>query len=276
MSINEIQNTMKMFFLLQEQLRNGLEVWRAWLERRPPPTLQLHSGVSVYHSWPQDPIYLLLQEIFVSKCYTGCDFYEPETRHTIVDCGANIGMFTLFAAAIAPGIRIHCFEPSHDTYERLKVNIERNGLENTVSTYKAALWEDNSYRGLERYQSTGRRSFFRDSREHIEGDPEKVECISLAGALTRCEAEKIDLLKMDIEGAELEVLESANKEAFRRIDKIAIEYHEELRPGSRDRIVSILSAHGYAVRIANPMSADSQSIGIIQATLQHSGQSNHR
>jgi FkbM family methyltransferase len=211
-------------------------------------------------------VFLLFSEIFLRGCYTSAGFYEPAAGDTVIDCGANIGVFALYLATKTRNIRIHCFEPSGSTFQQLEVNIKANKLENVASIYQEGLWPDHTERVLLGYDNSGRRSFYRDRRERIAGTSEKVKCISLGTAIEKCGRNLIDFLKIDIEGAELEIVEGADSKEWDKVKRVALEYHEELRPGSKNRLLKHLASNGFNQIFVTQLPAPLvDSIGIIQA-----------
>lgn len=253
-------------FLTDQILINGDEFLQALASRGCPPPLRLRAGLTIYHDWPVDPVFLLFQEIFLFRCYVGDEFYTPQPNHMVLDVGANIGVFAIYLSSIAPGIHVDCYEPSPVTCEKLNVNIKANRLERRVVSHQSAIWRDDSSQMLLDYQSSGRKSFFDDTRETKKLPAERVACVTLATAIQSCSAKQIDFLKIDAEGAELEIVESGSKEAWSRINKVALEYHEELRPGVKDKIVNFLRKIGfkYVVAVPDPLTK-SDAIGIIRA-----------
>lgn len=124
---------------------------------------------------------------------------------TVIDCGAFIGEFTLYAAAAAgPSGRVIAFEPDPAIYKRLLKNIELNGFKN-VTVVNKGLWSadgamkfvGNDVDGYSFIAAT-------DNPAAIE-----VPVVSLDGELERLGVKKVDFIKMDVEGAEIEALKGA-------------------------------------------------------------------
>lgn len=250
---------------LLRHFENADDLWIAWCERSQPPAFRTRNGISIHHQ-PCDPVYFLVAEIFFRESYTG-GFFTPRLGQTVVDCGANIGVFALFLSDVAPGIKVHCFEPSADTFRRLKSNIDLNDLQQFVSAYPYAIWKENTQRALHHFLSSGRRSFFGDGRLKSSGPNEMVKCVDLCEAIRLCEAERIDLLKIDVEGAELEIVEAAPQSVWQSVEKVVLEYHEEMRPGCRERILRALSNAGYRqLRVRHTGNVETSPVGIIQAS----------
>ena len=121
---------------------------------------------------------------------------------TFVDVGANIGYFTLLAASL--GARVVAYEPTLAVFERLRENVALNSFDN-ITVVNAAVAEKRGTLTL--YAST-------DDPEanNLFGDddhPVEVATICLDDDLAERGVEKVDLLKVDVEGAEPLVLAGA-------------------------------------------------------------------
>jgi FkbM family methyltransferase len=74
-----------------------------------------------------------------------------------------------------------------------------------------------------------------------DGDRVEVDVITLDALMRTHQVEWIDLLKIDIEGAEIELLEGLDKETFARIGQITVEFHDFLRPSDRPRVAKVVA-----------------------------------
>jgi FkbM family methyltransferase len=179
-----------------------------------------------------DQLEFLHREIFVEACY----FFSAESdRPTIIDCGSNIGLSVFFFKNIYPNAMIMAFEPDPETFAILQKNVEQNRLTD-VSLYECALmgragtipfYRDPSVSNLK--MSTNERRF--------DGQSITVE----AQMLSQFVNGPIDLLKMDIEGAEHEVIDelrTTNKLSL--IKAIHLEYHHNISD-SGNRLSSMLN-----------------------------------
>jgi 31-O-methyltransferase len=247
-------------------LRNWRPFFEAYRKGTPLPPLELRGGMTIHHS-PSDDTVNLFREIFVDRCYTKPNFYNPAPGDVVVDLGANIGIFAVFLQWIAPGIRVHCFEPGPDTRQRLERNIKSNGLEGAVTIHPYAISDGPKILHLKPAPLAAQRSLF--ASEFTTGeqgeDGEAVECISLDMAVDRIGADRIQLLKIDIEGAEIELVDGTSQATWDRIDRVTGEYHDRIRPGCRDRVFEVLKARGFA-KITQPIISPLEGMGSFNAT----------
>ncbi len=158
----------------------------------------------------------------------------------VVDVGANIGIFTLYAAREAPTARIIALEPFPDTRARLVALVESNGLTTSVTVLDCALAGASGVGSMDEAQgipSQYRRIYSEATKtlnlEHRGsaglGQSTKgvtVRKVTMAELLEEANIAKADLLKMNIHGSEYEVLLSTPPSVLQRCGRIAMQYHE--------------------------------------------------
>ncbi|MBI3182683.1 MAG: FkbM family methyltransferase [Myxococcales bacterium] len=133
---------------------------------------------------------------------------------TVLDVGAHHGLYTLLAATmVGPGGRVIAFEPSPRELEHLQAHVRLNRLEN-VSLERLALGEGERSsdfyvcQGRETGCNSMRRPNVPDRLERIEVQVQSLDCYLERAGVTR-----VDWVKLDVEGAELEVLRGAKRVA---------------------------------------------------------------
>jgi len=180
-----------------------------------------------------------LAVVFVRREYGSLEHFR-----TIVDIGANMGSFAIYAAQACPDARIYCYEPERRNFAILKQNIKINELEERVSLFQCAVA---SRRGQRELAVSGSA----DNSFHIVPDNstrQTVSCTTLGDIFADQQLKTIDLLKINCEGAEYEILESCCQTDFERVANIRLEYHNlDAHSRNGDSLSRWLEARGYRI-----------------------------
>ena len=181
---------------------------RARAVARRTPGVEHVDGLQVEHVDLMS-LYMEYKDIFFHRIYHfHCDHRSPR----VLDCGSYIGMATLYTKGCHPGARVTCLEPDPTIADVLDRNIEANGLTD-VNVVRAALARDS---GQGAFQPDGS-----DGGRLVKGESAvTVPTVRLSDFLD----EPVHFLKMNIEGAELGVLQEAEGR-LERVEQLAIEYH---------------------------------------------------
>jgi len=130
-----------------------------------------------------------------------------------------------------------------DALRRLRENIALNRCGASVTAYPYAIADLNGTGSLLQQTESMRRSLAIGSGEITGGD--RVETITLARALELCGPGRINLLKIDIEGGEIELVSGAEPKTWARVDRVVAEIHERKRPGAGRIFSAALAAAGF-------------------------------
>jgi FkbM family methyltransferase len=180
----------------------------------------------------------LVEEIFIYEVYRPAD---STAVHTIIDCGSNIGMSILYFKKLYPESKLIGFEPDHETFKLLTTNINDNHLGN-VELHQVALSNRESDVGLysKRSRSGSLNMSLFKSAEMTEEN--KV----VASRLLNYIKSEVDLLKIDIEGAEVMIIQDlidANK--LQLIRQLIIEYHPDITGKPVESFISLLESRNF-------------------------------
>lgn len=178
--------------------------------------------------------------------------YEPNPGflihpgQTVLDVGANIGDFAIYAAS--KGARVFAFEPEPRNIKRMGENIKLNNLEHRIKILPYALSSQSGEVVL------NVSSVSPGGHTVGEGDKTiKVPAISLVDFLKQENIRQVDILKIDIEGGEYEVISKCPAEVFDKIEKIVGEYHLSLtNTYNFNTLKRYLNLHYKTVRRYNP------------------------
>ncbi len=153
---------------------------------------------------------------------------------TILDIGANVGSHTIYWALERNAKKIYSFEPLEQTFKVLCKNIELNNLEKIVTLSNKGLSNEKCKAKVRMFweHNVGGTSFIKN--EDGEYDFVPLDSIEIP--------EKIDLVKIDVEGHEMEVLEGAKNTLYRNKPVIVIETFNK-----KTEVSNFLTALGYSL-----------------------------
>jgi FkbM family methyltransferase len=181
------------------------------------------------------------QDIFVKRTL---DFETTSPAPRILDCGANVGVATLFFRRRYPSARITAFEADPILFAMLDKNLNANGAE-TVARQNVAVWTGN---GSLAFRSEGSDSGMIASLPGaVEGESVVVPSVRLRDVIDAEPA--IDLLKLDIEGAEDVVLADCEP-VLHRVRAMVMDLHE-FDPNMRQApgVLELLTRAGFTYAI---------------------------
>ncbi|GAA4834594.1 FkbM family methyltransferase [Kitasatospora terrestris] len=243
----------------------------------------LPNGMAV-HTLNRNETDYLYKEIFEDEGYLPAEGLGLPDRPVIVDVGANIGMFSLFAAQRWPGARVFSFEPVPRTFEALSRNIAAlpgvtafnlalgsapeirqlthypqytmmSGFDADPAEDKALVrsYIENVAAGLD--DPLRREVFVEEADELLEGRFEDVELVAcqvdrLDAVAARLGIDRIDFLKVDVEGFELAVLQGIGDRLWPGIRNAAVEV--EGGPAELARIDELFTRHGMRTAVDQP------------------------
>lgn len=239
--------TMKLSKLFNERLFDPWHLYKEcnlsvfnWLKIRKEKRYEMGSVTLWGKKWKYvDGTTLLvgLKEIFIDKIYK---FNSDNETPFIIDCGSNIGFSVYYFKQLYPKAKVIAFEADPEIYDVLCENLANVGL-NDIELINKAVWDSSDT--LE-FRSEGGMS----GRVRINDEQGKL--FSVQGArLKDYLCNKVDFLKIDIEGAEYRVIKDC-KEELKNVNRIFLEYHS---PRSEEQtlaeILAILKTSGFRVYI---------------------------
>lgn len=173
-----------------------------------------------------ESFYYLYGEIFIKNEYF-ISKYKTQNPRTIIDAGANIGLATLFFLHNNKNAFLISIEADPNTFRYLKKNIEINNFSHRVQLLNVVL-SRSSAKTLNFY-SSGRLGGLMSSLNQKRSNGKKIIVENKKLSLITKKYEKIDVLKLDVEGAETEILDDLNmSKELQKIDSFLIEYHHNL------------------------------------------------
>ena len=171
----------------------------------------------------------------VNSVIEGIQYVVKNYDDLIIDCGANMGTSVLYFKWLFKEAKVYAFEPDKSIFEVLNHNVLTNKL-NHVQINNKAIWIDNQDMFFNANNA--------QSGKLIQDESSiKVECVRLKTFMH--DFKHIDFLKLDIEGAELAVLQDIAGE-LHRVKHLFIEYHSAIHePQKLSHLLSILEKEGF-------------------------------
>ncbi len=165
----------------------------------------------------------------------------------VLDLGANIGVFSIYATTTARNVQVLAYEPFAPFAALLRENVQLNRKTSAVRCFDCAVAAAAGTRALH----LAEKGFFFPTLVHLgaaEPNETTTECTTLAQIIDVHDLARVDLLKMDCEGAEYEILYATPASHLERIRELRMEYHNLDSPEHQiENLARFLTGHGFAV-----------------------------
>ena len=211
-----------------------------------PHIFKLRDGTSFLAPREGLSFHLLWREIWVEEVYAQAGIrIAPED--TVVDIGANLGVFSLWASSRCESGRVVAVEPSPRMADFARRNAARNRRSNITVLQVACGGSAGRAVLYTAYGDEARNTLDPHSASSAQALAE-VEVVTLSELFRRTNVENCNLLKIDCEGSEYDLLLKSPIEIFSRIHQIALEYHPGFNESDTpDKLGNFLNARGFDV-----------------------------
>lgn len=212
---------------------------------------------------------------------------EVRAGDVVLDVGANIGLFGVRAVRAFPDVKVYAFEPVPDIFAVLQANAEKYGPGRLIplnvgastsrgearftyfprspalSTSDPGAWDEQPDEFKEAvigqtaaageaiwYARLMPRFLAGFVARHLRGGSKEVvaQLVTLSEVIDEHQIERVDLLKVDCEGAELAALQGLRAEHWPRVRRVVVEVHD--RDGRFDTVCALLRQHGFTKLVA--------------------------
>jgi FkbM family methyltransferase len=163
----------------------------------------------------------VFSQIFVSDEYR--TLAVSQDIKLIIDCGANVGYSSAYFLSRFPEAHIIAVEPDRSNYEILNQNLSAYG--DRVTTICSAVWSRNVGLKVHIGKVGEKREWATKVRECIEGEEADLHAMDIATLLNRSNHDRIDILKVDIEGSERIVFSQNFESWINKVGTLVIELH---------------------------------------------------
>jgi FkbM family methyltransferase len=247
-------------------IANWQQILTALMRKQATIKIVFKNGVQIE---ADREMFWLMKNIFFRHVYTPAPLSIGE-HDVIVDIGAHIGVFTVFAASITHKT-VYAFEPSPNNFASLEQNVQASHLTNVIAQHCAVsdtigstqlLLHHNTSLGntLSGHFSPEKLESYKNLDGTLPFDPPvvgsmhhaqlvQVPTTTLQEIMDRYHIEQIDFLKMDCEGSEGPILHSLPPNYLRRVRQIAMEFHDHLSSLHHEDIQLLLEQAGFLVKL---------------------------
>jgi FkbM family methyltransferase len=241
-------NKFKTALDMRRRIENWPAAWALRLRRKHPglTLLRFRDGMNVVCRGATRDWDVVHELLFAGGYRFAFDYLRGiRGKKNVLDLGGNIGLFSLLAASQSPDLTIHAFEPGPPNFRLFEMNRLANpGVGDRIILHREAVaGEARQTKWFFDEANPGGSSLFA-----TQGTSFDVKISAFADVVAAV-TEPIALAKIDIEGAEFEILERTPATVWERIPAISLELHDD--PGGKltqPQFLERMRALGYDVR----------------------------
>lgn len=166
----------------------------------------------------------------------------PKEAKNIIDCGANIGLGTVFFKNRYPAATVVAIEPESSNYELLKKNVSPYA---NVHCIQSGIWNRDTHLEITNIDTAAKWAFMTEERDAP--SPATIPAISIDTICQQFGMDTIDILKVDIEGSEKELFEKNYGNWLPKVKILIIELHDHMRAGTAQSVLSAVSTREFSM-----------------------------
>ena len=187
-----------------------------------------------------------IEEVVLNRCYNPTIDFEVVDGMNVMDAGANVGVFTMYAALRTPHGVVVAVEPDSENFRFLTENIAANHITNVIPLRAAVASEH----GQVRLGGFNPGNMTITAANSTSGTP--VLAMTFDEIISESGLTKIDFAKIDIEGAEFLLFQDPSW--LRNVRRVAMEVHPA--KGDLRSLIQGLRSAGYVVQLARAYDKD--------------------
>lgn len=226
---------------VRKTFRDADSLYAAYRAGQPIDRVVLRDGRELVHP-KRVGLLATLIELWHHRGYTQ-GLYRPRPNDTVIDAGANVGIFSAYVLSTCPQTRVLAIEPEQDNLGYLKQNLKTFGGHVDDITAAAIGPEPGTAQFLIAERSLDHRIITAPKDEqtsrHDNDAPRvvNVPVVTLDMVMQQAGVERVAMLKLDIESAEYALLDGLSDAMLRRFDRIAIEPHPKIAGRPADDLI---------------------------------------
>ena len=259
--MGDLSRKISIIFKLKKEIKNWeIPILHYFGLRKKEDIIEFKNGIKCIIRNKSDSIAFL--EVFFLNTNDWINEFKIKEKDIVVDIGAHVGYFSIYSAINAKNGKIFAFEPYSKSFEVLKQNLEINKIKNVIpqnlgvskkSGTCILYFKKNFAIGNSIYKKI-------DSDSKVE-----IETISLQEIIKNNDLQRINILKLDCEGAEYQILLNLDHQTLQKIDKIVSEMHPKIENFKIKDVEDFLTMHGFDVKIISPLNNISKELVMLYA-----------
>lgn len=215
-------------------------------------TVKVSDGDKLYRFRPKSRNDIFRYTTFFTKEEGTLAWIRNNVREGTVmfDIGANVGLYSLYAARCAGKVQVYSFEPHKINFATLVENVSLNGLEGSVNPVSIPLGNASgtshmNYNSTESGTSMSQlgHAMLPDEREFKPKLKELVYALSLDDLMATGSLPAPDMIKVDVDGNEIQILEGMKR--LLASEKCPTSFQVEINTGRRKEVMAIMEGCGY-------------------------------
>lgn len=180
------------------------------------------------------------EEVILNETYSiALDF----TPASIIDGGGNIGLTACYFATKYPGAKVVTIEPDTDNFNILQSNIKPYA---SIEAIKAGVWNRDTHLKISNADAGNNAFTVEETDQSEEGT---IAAVSISSVMQRMGWNTIDVLKLDIEGAEKEVFSGDVDNWLPKTKVLIIELHDMVKPGCSKAVFRAINPYNFSFNI---------------------------
>jgi FkbM family methyltransferase len=234
LQLAELINWIRLF-----QLSKGLKIFNELGKKKPELIIELSNATKIFLRNNYSDV-AIFKQVFLEEQYYLYNFPLKEANR-IIDAGANIGLAAIYFSRQFPDAEIISIEPELNNFQQLQKNTSNNS---NIHCENAAIWGKDDLVEINNPDSLAASFMVSDKTVSINGA--SIPAITISSLLAKYNWDSIDILKMDIEGAEKEVFENNNAGKWlAKTRLLIIELHDNYKPNCSKTFFKALEPFEY-------------------------------
>ena len=259
--MSDLIKKISIIFKLKKEIKNWkIPILHYFGLRKKEDIVEFKNGIKCIIRNKSDSIAFF--EVFFLNTNDYMDEFKIKENDVIVDIGAHIGYFSIHSSINAKKGKVFAFEPYVESFKVLTKNLKINQIENVIPQNLGVTKKSGTnFLYLKKNLSIGN-SIYKNANSDDKID---IETISLQDIIKNNDLQKINILKLDCEGAEYQILLNLDNQILQKIDRIVSEMHPKIENFKIKDVEDFLTMHGFNVKIIHPLKNISEELVMLYA-----------